>query len=106
MTSEATKPIRPAGPAPTVEELRGHPEAGRQATLPGAVEPMLVPAKVAAPRCGRSEPSWWRDNAAGRVPAPVKVGRSTLWRVADLEEWVRQGCPSRKEFEARKRAKS
>jgi hypothetical protein len=108
MPSEATIPIRPAArePAPTVEYLRDRPEVGRPATLAGAVEPMLVRAKVAGPWCGRSEQSWWRDHAARRVPAPVKVGGSTLWRVEDLKEWVRLGCPSRMEFEARKRARN
>jgi predicted DNA-binding transcriptional regulator AlpA len=70
-----------------------------------AVEPLLVPASVAGPMCGRSVASWWRDVSAGRCPAPVKLGGRTLWRVADLRLWVELGCPPRKEFEARMVAK-
>jgi prophage regulatory protein len=69
-----------------------------------AIEPLLVPATVAGPMCGRAVASWWRDCAAGRCPAPLKVGGRTLWRVADLRMWVALGCPSRDEFEARKEA--
>jgi predicted DNA-binding transcriptional regulator AlpA len=60
---------------------------------------MAVPASVAGPMCGRSEPSWWRDHAAGRIPAPVKIGRSTLWRVQELHDWLEAGCPCRKVWE-------
>jgi predicted DNA-binding transcriptional regulator AlpA len=66
-------------------------------------EPLLVPASVAGPMCGRSEPSWWRDHAAGRIPAPVRVGRSTLWRTAELRAWVEAGCPPRRAWEQRAR---
>jgi predicted DNA-binding transcriptional regulator AlpA len=65
-----------------------------------APEPLLVPASVAGPMCGRSEPSWWRDLSAGRIPAPVRLGGSTLWRVPELRAWVEAGCPPRREWEA------
>jgi predicted DNA-binding transcriptional regulator AlpA len=65
-----------------------------------AVPPLLVPAGVAGPMCGRSEASWWRDHAARRVPAPVKLGGRTLWRTQELREWVESGCPDRRTWEA------
>ncbi len=37
----------------------------------------------------------WRLNSAGKLPMPVQIGRATRWRVAEIEEWVRAGCPSR-----------
>jgi hypothetical protein len=43
-------------------------------------------------------------HAAGKVPDCVKVGGSTRWRRADLEEWVAFGCPGRAEFETRQAA--
>jgi predicted DNA-binding transcriptional regulator AlpA len=64
------------------------------------VEALLVGAEVAGAMCGRSEASWWRDHAAARVPAPVKLGGRTLWRVEELRRWVEAGCPSRKVWEA------
>jgi prophage regulatory protein len=68
--------------------------------LPDPVGVLLVPANVAGPMCGRSEASWWRDHAAGRVPAPVKLGGRTLWRVEELRRWVDAGCPSRAIWDA------
>lgn len=54
---------------------------------------------------GRDERSIWRDNDAGRLPAPVRICRSVRWRKSDILRWIELGCPSRKEFEARKEAK-
>jgi predicted DNA-binding transcriptional regulator AlpA len=70
------------------------------------VTPLLVPASVAGPMCGRSEASWWRDHAALRVPAPVKLGGRTLWRVEELRRWVESGCPARPEWETRQAAQA
>lgn len=76
------------------------------ATSAAMVEPLLVPASVAGPLCGRSEASWWRDHAAGRCPAPIRLGGRTLWRVEELRRWVVNGCPCRKTWEAIHRSHS
>lgn len=70
------------------------------AATASTAEALLVPAPVAGSLCGRSEASWWRDHAAGRIPAPVKLGGRTLWRVEELREWVAAGCPDRRTWEA------
>ena len=49
----------------------------------------------------RSVASLHRDNAAGRLPRPVRIGTSVRWRVSDIEAWLARGCPSRAEFETR-----
>jgi predicted DNA-binding transcriptional regulator AlpA len=67
---------------------------------PASPDTLLIPADVAGPMCGRSEASWWRDHAVGRVPAPVKLGGRTLWRVQELRAWVAAGCPLRMAWEA------
>ena len=41
---------------------------------------------------GRSRRSIANDVALGRMPAPVKIGRSLRWRLADLESWIAAGC--------------
>jgi predicted DNA-binding transcriptional regulator AlpA len=64
---------------------------------------LLIGAEAAAPLCARSEASWWRDHAAGRIPAPIKRGGRTLWRVQELRDWVEAGCPARKIWEAQRR---
>jgi len=61
---------------------------------------LLVPADVAGPMCGRSEASWWRDHSAGRIPAAIKLGGRTYWRVRELRDWIDAGCPTRKTWEA------
>jgi hypothetical protein len=48
-------------------------------------------------------PSLHRDDAAGRLPAALRIGGSKRWRYADIAEWVELGCPSRADFEARRR---
>ena len=37
--------------------------------------------------------------AAGQLPKPLKLGRSTRWRLADIEAWINAGCPSLEKFE-------
>ena len=34
-----------------------------------------------------------RLRAAGRLPEPVRLGRSVRWRRDDLEDWIGAGCP-------------
>ncbi len=38
-------------------------------------------------------------DAGGRIPRPVRVGRSTLWRVEELHAWIAAGCPTREHWE-------
>jgi prophage regulatory protein len=81
--------------------LRVHEPALRQdASVGPNHQPLLVPAEVAGAMCGRSEASWWRDLAAGRIPAPIKLGGRTLWRTQELRAWVEAGCPDRRVWEA------
>jgi predicted DNA-binding transcriptional regulator AlpA len=93
---ESVIPIRHA---PDRDAVRG------VATPPAALAPLLVPARVAGPLCGRSEASWWRDHAAALIPAPVKIGHSTRWRVEELHRWIDAGCPDRKKWDALERVR-
>jgi predicted DNA-binding transcriptional regulator AlpA len=51
----------------------------------------------------RSIPSLHRDDAAGRLPAALRIGGSKRWRASDITEWVELGCPTRPDFEALRR---
>ncbi len=62
---------------------------------------LLVSARKAAILCDKSLRTWRTWDAAGWIPRPVRIGRSTLWRVDELREWVTAGCPRREEWEAR-----
>jgi excisionase family DNA binding protein len=35
----------------------------------------------------------WRLADAGRMPRPHKVGALRRWERAEIEQWVRDGCP-------------
>lgn len=39
---------------------------------------------------GLSVATVWRMTRAGSLPAPVKIGRRTLWRLDEVTEWVQQ----------------
>ena len=34
-----------------------------------------------------------RMRTTGDLIRPVRVGKSLRWRLADVEEWIAQGCP-------------
>jgi predicted DNA-binding transcriptional regulator AlpA len=64
--------------------------------------PLLLTARQAASMCGKSLRTWRTWDAAGWIPRPVRIGRSTLWRADELREWVAAGCPRRAEWDVRK----
>lgn len=84
----------------------GNPVSSSPKPLVANVESLLLPAKLAGPFCGRSEATWWRLHAAGKLPRPIKVGGGTLWRRADLILWVELACPDRATFEVELRARN
>lgn len=63
---------------------------------------ILVTARQAASLIAKSLRTWRAWDAAGLIPRPVRIGRSTLWRVAELQAWIDAGCPRRAEWEARR----
>jgi predicted DNA-binding transcriptional regulator AlpA len=62
---------------------------------PVSLQPLLLNARQSAELCGLSEATWWRLHAAAKCPAPVKIGKSTRWRVEELRAWTEAGCPDR-----------
>ncbi len=68
----------------------------------GGLGLLLLKARQAAALCGKSLRTWRTWDSAGRIPQPVRIGRSTLWRADELRDWVAAGCPRREEWEARK----
>ena len=41
-------------------------------------------------------------NATGRLPRPVRFGRSVRWNAEELREWLAAGAPPRDRWEAMK----
>ncbi len=58
----------------------------------------LVSAQEAARICGVSKATWWSHHSAGLIPQPVRIGGRTLWRRAELNDWIRAGCPPRSKW--------
>jgi predicted DNA-binding transcriptional regulator AlpA len=59
---------------------------------------LLLTAQRSADQCGTSVRTWRTWCASGRVPAPIRIGRSLFWRRKELEAWVAAGCPGRTEW--------
>jgi len=73
-------------------------ETPRDSTAP--IIPLLLNAQSAAAICKKSARTWQSWDALGLIPRPVRIGRSTLWRVDELRAWIDAGCPSRDVWEA------
>jgi len=60
---------------------------------------LLVGAKDVAKLLGVSVRSVWNMHQTGALgPLPIRLGARTLWRTADIEAWVRLGCPNRERW--------
>ena len=55
---------------------------------------MLISAADLACLMNVSERTLWRLLSAGKVPQPVRIGRSTRWRMAEVRDWIDRGCPA------------
>jgi predicted DNA-binding transcriptional regulator AlpA len=51
----------------------------------------LVDVRVVSALRGRSRASTWRDVAQGRLAHPVRIARSTRWRVGDVRAALKGG---------------
>ncbi len=40
-------------------------------------------------------------DAAGKLPAPIRLNGAVRWIVSEIEDWLAAGAPSRAEWEAR-----
>jgi predicted DNA-binding transcriptional regulator AlpA len=65
-----------------------------------------VDAKHAAALLGVGLRTLRTMDAAGRLPAPVRLSPGCVrWRLADLHDWAEAGCPDRETWEARRAAR-
>lgn len=53
---------------------------------------------------GISRAHVFRLNSTGKLPKPVRFGRSVRWPVREIEAWLAAGCPCREEWEDARRA--
>ncbi|MDD4889885.1 MAG: helix-turn-helix domain-containing protein [Phycisphaerae bacterium] len=69
------------------------PATSRAATK--EIVPLALSDVQAAALLGISRGHLWTLNSSGRLPAPVKLGRSVRWIRSELESWLAAGCPTR-----------
>ena len=84
---------------PTIESLA----IERQHLSGNAFAKLLLDIKALAVLLSRSVPSLRRDDAAGRLPAALRIGGAKRWRVDEIRRWVDAGCPDRKTWQATER---
>ena len=67
------------------------------------LKPILVDARRAAAMLGVGLRTLRTMDAAGRLPAPVRLSPGCVrWRLAELRDWAEANCPDRAEWIARK----
>ncbi len=60
---------------------------------------LLLDVNALAVLLSRSVPSLRRYDAAGRLPAPVRIGKAVRWRRSEIEQWIAAGCPDRRTWQ-------
>ncbi len=66
----------------------------RSVSADSGVSPLLIGAEELAGLLQISTRSLWRLLSAGKVPQPVRLGRSVRWRLGEVEKWIERGCPT------------
>ncbi len=61
-------------------------------------------AKEAAALLGIARSTFLSQHSAGRLPAPVHIGRRTLWLKDELRAWLEAGGPPRDRWELLKKS--
>lgn len=67
--------------------------------------PLLIDGRRFAELLGVSMATFHRMKAAGKLPRQIELSRGChRWRLAEVRDWIDAGCPSVKEWEARRHA--
>lgn len=85
-------PLRPVTPEPSARKRR-------------KMSPLVVDAKrLAKLLCAgvRTVRTW---DAAGKLPAPIRIGGRVVWRVDEIRDWLAAGAPDRETWMAIRAAK-
>ena len=72
---------------------------GSKVTTQPRLSPLLLRASDAAAACNTSVRTWRSWNSSGKIPRPVRIGRSIFWQPEELKAWAAAGCPDRATWE-------
>ena len=70
------------------------------------IESLLLSAKEGAKLLGICSNHFYALHNCGRLgPLPIRLGRRTLWNRKELEAWIADGCPARRQWQELKKIK-
>ena len=71
------------------------PKLDQSKTQEACSQALLLSDTEAAALLGSSRSHFRNMHRLGNCPAPIKFGRSTKWRKAELIDWINEGSPPR-----------
>ena len=83
-----------AAPAETLAPPTTDRRAKGEATIRGPNGQLLIPASVLAQKLGISTRTLRRLELQGKLPAPLRIGRSVRWSVSLIDQWLDAGAPA------------
>ena len=81
--------------------LRNRPADAEPFTAPPHPALVVDARRLAVMLCAgvRTVRTW---DAAGKLPAPLRIGGRVVWRVDEIRDWIAAGAPDRETWEARR----
>ena len=56
------------------------------------IEPILINAETACKMLSMGRSFFYEQVSTSRIPAPIKIGKKSLWNVEHLRQWANNGC--------------
>lgn len=66
---------------------------------PNSAAPLMLTADEFAATLRISRAHFWRLESAGKLPAPLRLGRVVRWDRRVVEAWIDAGAPTRQQWE-------
>jgi len=78
--------------------MNGIPQLRLHDPSPPAAAPLLVDARRLAVLLSAGVRTLRTWDAAGRLPAPLRIGGRVVWRLDEIRDWLDAGAPDRDEW--------
>lgn len=66
-------------------------------------DPELIGAGELGQMLRLSKTTIHKMRSLGKLPLPVRIGRTIRWRVTEIRKWIAEGCPILDEWEKRQK---